>query len=156
MVEKIHSKKAALEAGAGEDNTLDVHSPFTPANSFVESNFGANYAKETQLPSFHSSDMVERILRRDENLPSLNSAEIANRIKQRQAELTAASADELGAASPDNSSPPANKGANSLGSPLQPYTPQNSYRDSPLVTFGFDSHYTDMNDGRGATFPDRL
>ena len=59
MVGKIQEKKAALGASGSEEG--DPLSPFTPHNSYVEMNFPTAYAKETQLPSFHSSDMVERI-----------------------------------------------------------------------------------------------
>ncbi|KAL8595557.1 hypothetical protein ACOMHN_000765 [Nucella lapillus] len=57
MVEKIQEKKAALGPSGSEDTDLTPLSPFTPQNSYVDNAF----AKETHLPSFHSSDMVERI-----------------------------------------------------------------------------------------------
>ena len=59
MVEKIQEKKAALGSSGSEE--AGVLSPFTPQNSYVDTDFPSACAKETQLPSFHSSDMVERI-----------------------------------------------------------------------------------------------
>lgn len=190
MVEKIQEKKAALEGGGFEDEAhADAMSPFTPQNSYVESNFEANYAKQTHLPSFHSSDMVERIrvkrssMERDigsgndfgggfldvskspftphnsfvdgsfdkyarENLPSLNSTEIANRIKQRQVELTVAAPEvDIDVTAPDDDSPGNVMGDNDSWSPtLHAYTPQNSYRESPLAALGADSRIPDMNE----------
>ncbi|XP_025083199.1 uncharacterized protein LOC112557508 isoform X2 [Pomacea canaliculata] len=64
MVEKIQEKKAALREGE-EANLLDVLSPFTPQNSYscsiAESGYAPDFFKETSLPSFRSSDMVQRI-----------------------------------------------------------------------------------------------
>ena len=61
MVEKIQEKKAALGSVSGSEEASDALSPFTPQNSYVDTDFPSACARETQLPSFHSSDMLERI-----------------------------------------------------------------------------------------------
>ncbi|XP_070178315.1 uncharacterized protein [Littorina saxatilis] len=205
MVEKIQEKKAAMGTNSSEDTPDNTLSPFTPQNSYAEVGFHAAIAKETQLPSFHSSDMVERIrekrssMERDllgaaamtgevgeggvgssvmageggvgssmldgannpftppnsfvdtslqayarENLPSFNNAELANRIKERQAELEEAVGGGA-AAGGEMQSGNLNPGGlhqMELQSPGGPYTPQNSYRESPLL---HSQHVTDLN-----------
>lgn len=124
MVERIREKRTSMErdvqGAVAPDNgaMLDVErNPFTPHNSYVEGGFDA-YARD--------------------HLPSLNNAEIASRIRQKQAELTAAAGGhDSGTASPldDNTC-----------SPAAPYTPQNSFRDSPFDALHLDSHVTDLNE----------
>ncbi|XP_076439054.1 uncharacterized protein LOC143277957 isoform X2 [Babylonia areolata] len=143
MVERIREKRTSMERevlgaegarwegqGAGDDaNLLDVErSPFTPHNSFVEGSSFDRYARD--------------------NLPSLNNAEIAARIRQRQAELTAAAGGGVGGGEDSGTASPMGSGAHdSSSSPAAPYTPQNSFRDSPMdALLNLDPHVTDLNE----------
>ncbi|XP_048251060.1 protein prune homolog 2-like isoform X2 [Haliotis rufescens] len=70
MVERIKAKKASLGADTeGDASTQDFHMDsaqgeqdftFTPQNSYTDSNM-EKHLKETELPSFYNSEMVQRI-----------------------------------------------------------------------------------------------
>ncbi|KAK3095859.1 hypothetical protein FSP39_020085 [Pinctada imbricata] len=61
MVKKIQEKKELLRGVSNESSDNEGNSvPFTPANSLMESSLD-QYAKDHALPSFNSSDMIQRI-----------------------------------------------------------------------------------------------
>ena len=76
MVQKIQHKKASLSGVDEEDNgSIDKSEdpsryPFTPQNSLQEHKFDS-YAKGTNLPSFNSSAMLERIREKKAELEAM-------------------------------------------------------------------------------------
>jgi uncharacterized protein YjcR len=63
MLEKIQEKKGRLRSSSEStcvDNSGGNSVPYTPQNSFTEGVF-EQYAKDRQLPSFNSIEMVQRI-----------------------------------------------------------------------------------------------
>lgn len=85
MVQRIRHKKESLAQSIDMENTDDLQNdnvPFTPPNSFAEGIFDM-HAKEQHLPSFNSSDMVDKINKKKSALSQSLSTEDESKKSER-------------------------------------------------------------------------
>ncbi|XP_071140640.1 uncharacterized protein PF3D7_1120600-like isoform X2 [Mytilus edulis] len=107
MLEKIREKKGRLrstESTSADGTENDPNSvPYTPSNSYMDGDFD-QYAKDHQLPSFNSMEMVQRIKQKRSSMEMsrLDEEDDIVRLRSESGEVT-------------------------------PYTPHNSYRDLSLL-----------------------
>ncbi|GFO47765.1 protein prune homolog, partial [Plakobranchus ocellatus] len=143
----VGGRMESTDSGGG---SLDPPVPYTPQNSYVEGGF--DLYSRTNLPSLNSAEMVARI--RAKQSAMFGSSGSSSRVSR----SSHGSDDSGGCRSPDvimgsgssgvdgmrSVSSKASRGA-SLDSPQQPYTPQNSYRDS-MGLLEYRNRLPDLNE----------
>lgn len=125
MVMKIQQKKHLLGAYSTNSESFDsdllTSVPYTPQNSQLESPCDGGHHKETSLPSFNSSDMVQRIKQKRSSMGG-NSVSFESGEGESLFSF----------------------GQNSGGSGSVPFTPHNSFVDCSMPRFtnmeGFDAN----------------
>lgn len=139
MVQQIQEKRASMSGIAstaleeGEENEEECNEgkkrvedeeedvvPFTPQNSFMESNFD-RLAKEHNLPSLNNADMVLRVQQKRSSLGNMLVDPVEDRVM----------------------SPGAEGEDGDLEQSYSPFTPQNSFVESNMEKYG--RHGLDMS-----------
>ncbi|XP_048748356.2 protein prune homolog 2-like isoform X2 [Ostrea edulis] len=121
MLQRIQEKRASMAGGDIEADREEEEDsvPFTPQNSFIESNFDL-IAKEYMLPSLNNADTVRQVQQKRSSLSS--------RLEDTEAAESAAPV-EGGVSSTDA------EGGVSPGQSFSPFTPQNSFVESNMEKF---------------------
>ncbi|GFS17870.1 protein prune homolog 2 [Elysia marginata] len=146
-----------LSGNSSGGGSLDPPVPYTPQNSYVEGGFDS-YSR-SNLPSMNSAEMVAKIRAKQSAMFGSNGSVGSS---SRVSRSSHGSDDSGGCRSPDvlmasgssggggggeagrSLSSKASRGA-SLDSPQQPYTPQNSYRDS-MGLLEYRNRLPDLNE----------
>lgn len=110
------NEEKKMEEDDGEEDVV----PFTPQNSFMESNFD-RLAKEHNLPSFNNADMVLRVQQKRSSLGNMMADPEEGKVM----------------------SPGAEGEDGDLEQSYSPFTPQNSFVESHMEKYG--RHGLDMN-----------
>ena len=144
----IRMQRSADSGGGG---SLDPPVPYTPQNSYVEGGFDT-YSR-SNLPSMNSAEMVAKIKAKQSAMFGSNGS--SSRVSRsshgsddsggcRSPDVVMASGSSGGGDTGRSVSSKASRGA-SLDSPQQPYTPQNSYRDS-MGLLEYRNRLPDLNE----------
>ncbi|CAH1790576.1 unnamed protein product, partial [Owenia fusiformis] len=134
MVEKIKQKKALLDDAIDQTPDESDTFPYTPKNSFAESHM-ETYAREHNLPSFNSSEMVQKIMDKKASLPDLQDSLSES--------VTPNSQDSLDHLVSGGSSEQPSSKEDSLGP--TPFTPQNSFVDANFDKYAKDHQLPSFN-----------
>ena len=139
---------------SGGGGSLDPPVPYTPQNSYVDGGFDS-YSR-SNLPSMNSAEMVAKIRAKQSAMFGSNgSVGSSSRVSRsshgsddsggcRSPDVVMASGSSGGAEVGRSASSKASRGT-SLDSPQQPYTPQNSYRDS-MGLLEYRNRLPDLNE----------
>ena len=126
MVQHIKEKRASMAGSVGfkeeeeeEEEEEEDAVPFTPQNSFIESNFD-NMAREHDLPSLNNADTVLRVQQKRSSL--------SDRLNETRPEQVM---------SPVPAEPPQS---------FSPFTPQNSYVESNMEKYHGGLDLSSLND----------
>ncbi|XP_078328522.1 uncharacterized protein LOC111111795 isoform X1 [Crassostrea virginica] len=125
MVQHIKEKRASMAGNVGfkeeeeEEEQEEDAVPFTPQNSFIESNFD-NMAREHDLPSLNNADTVLRVQQKRSSL--------SDRLNETRPEQVM---------SPVPAEPPQS---------FSPFTPQNSYVESNMEKYHGGLDLSSLND----------